>query len=68
MVGDHDTLRPPTEAHDVPFHDVGDLRRTPDEDRLLARLTAYDIDLIVLARGLWISRPSPEAVFGIKPG
>lgn len=67
MVGDHDTLCPPAEAYGVPFHDVGELRRTP-KDRLLARLAAYDIDLIVLAWGLWILRPSPEAVFGIKRG
>ena len=61
VIGNHDTLRPLAETHDVPFHDIGDPKETPDEDELLRLLAAYDVDLVVLARYMRIL--SPEVVF-----
>jgi len=61
VIGNHDDLEPLATAHDVPFHDVGDVDGTPDEDELLDLLAEYDADLIVLARYMRIL--SPEVVF-----
>jgi formyltetrahydrofolate deformylase len=61
VIGNHDDLEPLAAAHGVPFHDVGDGKGTPDEDRLLDLLGEYDVDLIVLARYMRIL--SPNVVF-----
>jgi formyltetrahydrofolate deformylase len=61
VVGNHSDLEPLAEAHDVPFHDIGDEKGTPDEDRLLELLDEYDADLVVLARYMRIL--GPEVVF-----
>jgi formyltetrahydrofolate deformylase len=61
VVGNHDTLAPFAERYDVPFHDVGDEKGTPDESELLSILDEYDVDLVVLARYMRIL--SPEVVF-----
>jgi formyltetrahydrofolate deformylase len=61
VIGNHDDLQPLAERYDVPFHDIGDEKGTPDEDELLDLLAEYDADLIVLARYMRIL--SPDVVF-----
>jgi formyltetrahydrofolate deformylase len=61
VIGNHSDLEPLAEAHGVPFHDIGDPKGTPDEDRLLELLEEYSVDLVVLARYMRIL--SPEVVF-----
>jgi formyltetrahydrofolate deformylase len=61
VIGNHDDLEPLAEKYDVPFHDVGDEKGTPDEGELLDVLAEYDADLIVLARYMRIL--SPDVVF-----
>jgi len=61
VIGNRDDLQPLAERYDVPFHDIGDEKGTPDEDQLLDLLAEYDADLIVLARYMRIL--SPEVVF-----
>ncbi len=61
VIGNHPDLRPLAEKYDVPFHDIGDEKGTPDEDELLDLLAEYDTDLIVLARYMRIL--SPDVVF-----
>jgi formyltetrahydrofolate deformylase len=61
VIGNHDDLQPLAERYDVPFHDIGDEKGTPDEDELLELLAEYDTDLIVLARYMRIL--SPDVVF-----
>ncbi|ELZ33281.1 formyltetrahydrofolate deformylase [Halogeometricum pallidum JCM 14848] len=58
VIGNRDDLRPLAEHYDVPFHDVGDEKGSPDEDELLDRLNQYDADLIVLARYMRILGPN----------
>jgi len=61
VIGNHDDLRPLAAQYDVPFHDIGDEKGTPDEEELLDLLADYEIDLIALAR--YIRILSPEVVF-----
>jgi len=61
VIGNHPDLAPLAEKYDVPFHDIGDEKGTPDEDELLDLLAEYDTDLIVLARYMRIL--SPDVVF-----
>ncbi len=61
VIGNHPKLRPLAERYDVPFHDVGDEKGTPDEEALLELLAEHDVDLIVLARYMRIL--SPNVVF-----
>ena len=61
VVGNHDDLRPLAAAYDVPFHDIGDEKGSPDEAALLDLLDEYDADLVVLARYMRIL--SPNVVF-----
>ncbi|ELZ32574.1 formyltetrahydrofolate deformylase [Halogeometricum pallidum JCM 14848] len=61
VIGNHDHLQPLAEEYDVPFHDVGDEKGTPDEERLLDLLGEYGVDVIALARFIRIL--SPEVVF-----
>jgi len=61
VIGNHPDLKPLAEKYDVPFHDIGDEKGTPDEDELLRLLAEYDADLIVLARYMRIL--SPDVVF-----
>ena len=61
VVGNHPDLEPVAAEYDVPFYDVGDGAGVPDEERLLALLDEYDVDLVVLARYMRIL--SPEVVF-----
>jgi formyltetrahydrofolate deformylase len=61
VIGNHSDLEPLAEKYEVPFHDIGDEKGTPDEDELLELLGEYDSDLIVLARYMRIL--SPEVVF-----
>ncbi|MDS0300728.1 formyltetrahydrofolate deformylase [Halogeometricum sp. S1BR25-6] len=61
VIGNHDHLQPLAAEYDVPFHDVGDEKGTPDEERLLDLLGEYGVDLIALARFIRIL--SPEVVF-----
>ena len=61
VIGNHDDLEPMAEKYDVPFHDIGDEKGTPDEGQLLELLDEYDADLIVLARYMRIL--SPDVVF-----
>jgi formyltetrahydrofolate deformylase len=61
VIGNHSDLEPLAEKYDVPFHDIGDEKGTPDEDHLLNLLKEYEADLIVLARYMRIL--SPDVVF-----
>ncbi|RXK51997.1 formyltetrahydrofolate deformylase [Halorientalis pallida] len=61
VIGNHPDLRPLAEKYDVPFHDIGDEKGTPDEDHLLDLLQEYEADLVVLARYMRIL--SPDVVF-----
>jgi len=61
VIGNHDDLQPLAEKYDVPFHDIGDEKGTPDEDQLLDLLAEYEADLVVLARYMRIL--SPDVVF-----
>jgi formyltetrahydrofolate deformylase len=61
VIGNHSDLKTLAEKYDVPFHDIGDEKGTPDEDELLELLAEYDADLIALARYMRIL--SPEVVF-----
>ncbi|WP_442909395.1 formyltetrahydrofolate deformylase [Halovenus sp. HT40] len=61
VIGNHSDLEPLAEKYDVPFHDIGDEKGTPDEEQLLDLLGEYDADLIVLARYMRIL--SPDVVF-----
>ena len=61
VIGNHSDLQPLAEKYDVPFHDIGDEKGTPDEGELLDLLAEYEADLIVLARYMRIL--SPEVVF-----
>ena len=61
VIGNHSALAPLAERYDVPFHDVGDEKGSPDESELLDLLAEYDADLIVLARYMRIL--SPNVVF-----
>jgi formyltetrahydrofolate deformylase len=61
VIGNHDDLEPLAATYDVPFHDVGDEKGSPDEEELLGLLDEYDADLVVLARYMRIL--SPNVVF-----
>ena len=61
VIGNHSDLEPLAEKYDVPFHDIGDEKGSPDEDQLLELLSEYDADLVVLARYMRIL--SPDVVF-----
>jgi len=61
VIGNHSDLEPLAEKYDVPFHDIGDEKGTPDEGELLELLAEYDADLVVLARYMRIL--SPDVVF-----
>ena len=61
VIGNHSDLEPLARKYDVPFHDIGDEKGTPDEGQLLDLLAEYDADLVVLARYMRIL--SPDVVF-----
>ena len=61
VIGNHSELEPLAQRYDVPFHDIGDSKGSPDEDELLGLLAEYDTDLIALAR--YIRILGPEVVF-----
>lgn len=61
VISNHSDLEELAADYDVPFHDIGDEKGTPDEDQLLTLLEEYDADLIVLARYMRII--GPEVVF-----
>lgn len=61
VIGNHSDLESIAAAHDVPFYDIGDENGTPDEEKLLERLSKHDVDLVVLARYMRIL--GPEVVF-----
>jgi formyltetrahydrofolate deformylase len=61
VIGNHPDLAPLADRYDVPFHDIGDEKGTPDETELLEHLETYDVDLVVLARYMRIL--SPDVVF-----
>lgn len=61
VIGNHSELEPIATEYDVPFHDIGDEKGSPDEDELLDLLSEYDIDLIALAR--YIRILGPDIVF-----
>jgi Formyltetrahydrofolate hydrolase len=61
VIGNHSDLEPLASQYDVPFHDIGDEKGTPDEAELLDVLAEYDADLVVLARYMRIL--SPDVVF-----
>ena len=50
MVGNRDKCRALAEQFDVPWHNVGDARGVPDDDRMVDLWDEYEIDYVVLAR------------------
>jgi formyltetrahydrofolate deformylase len=58
VIGNRDALEPLAEEYDVPFHDIGDEKGSPDEERLLELLDEYETDLVVLARYMRILGPN----------
>lgn len=72
VVGNHPDLESVAAEHDIPFYDVGDDAGVPDEERLLALLDEYDIDLVVLARYMRILSPAvvfryPGRIINVHP-
>ncbi|WP_276258641.1 formyltetrahydrofolate deformylase [Haloglomus litoreum] len=61
VIGNHDDLEPLAAERGVDFHDIGDEKGVPDENRLLDLLGEYEVDLVVLARYMRIL--SPNVVF-----
>ncbi|ESS10344.1 MAG: formyltetrahydrofolate deformylase [uncultured archaeon A07HR60] len=61
VIGNHSVLQPLADSYDVPFHDIGDEKGTPDEGALLEVLDEHDPDLLLLAR--YIRILGPEIVF-----
>jgi formyltetrahydrofolate deformylase len=61
VIANHDDLQSLAERYEVPFHDIGDAKGSPDEETLLELLAEYDVDLVVLARYMRIL--SPNVVF-----
>lgn len=61
VIGNHSELEPIVTEFDVPFHDIGDEKGSPDEGELLSLLSEYNTDLVVLAR--YIRILSPNVVF-----
>jgi formyltetrahydrofolate deformylase len=61
VIGNHSDLAPLAADYDVPFHDIGDEKGSPDEADLLDLLEEYEIDLIALGR--YIRILGPEVVF-----
>ena len=59
LIGNRPACRPLAEAHGVPFHDIGDGKGTPDNDRLTALLDGNRVDHVLLARYM---RVLPAAV------
>lgn len=56
VVGNHDDRGPLAEQYGVPFHDIGNENGSANEGRLLGLLARYEVDLIVLAHYMRISR------------
>ncbi|MEX2187557.1 MAG: formyltransferase family protein [Pirellulales bacterium] len=50
MLGNRSNCRAIAEQFDVPWHDVGDDKGNPDDERLVALCDEHDVDYIVLAR------------------
>lgn len=50
MIGNRESCRGVAEQFDVDFHNIGDDRGNPDNDRLVGLLDEYEIDYVVLAR------------------
>jgi formyltetrahydrofolate deformylase len=61
VIGNHSDLEPLAAERGVDFHDIGDEKGVPDENRLLDLLAEYEVDLVVLARYMRIL--SPNVVF-----
>ena len=59
LIGNRPACRPLAEAHGVPFHDLGDAKGVPDNDRLIALLDENRVDYVLLARYM---RVLPAAV------
>ena len=59
LIGNRPACRPLAETHGVPFHDIGDEKGTPDNDRLTELLDQNRVDYVLLARYM---RVLPAAV------
>ena len=58
MLGNRDRCRGIAEQFAVPWHNIGDGKGVPDEDRFVALLDQYEVDYIVLARYMRVLPPS----------
>ena len=59
LIGNRPACRPVAERFGVPFHDIGDAKGVPDNDRLVALLDENRVDHVLLARYM---RVLPAAV------
>ncbi len=57
MIGNRNTCRGVAEQFDVPFHNVGDPRGEPDNQRLVGLLDEHEVDYVILARYMRILPP-----------
>lgn len=57
MIGNRDACRGVAEQFDVPWHNIGDSRGAPNNERLVSLIDEYDVDYILLARYMRIIPP-----------
>lgn len=57
MIGNRDACRGTAEQFEVDFHNVGDGRGNPDNDRMVELLDQYGVDYVILARYMRILPP-----------
>ncbi len=57
MIGNRDACAPVAEEFNVPWHNIGDAKGNPDNEKLVELIDQYHIDFIVLARYMRILPP-----------
>jgi formyltetrahydrofolate deformylase len=72
VLANHPDLEPLARTHDLPFHWLGSKDKPAHEDFLVAKLTEYRVDLVVLARYMQILTPRvieryPFRIINIHP-
>ncbi|WP_166830763.1 formyltetrahydrofolate deformylase [Thalassoroseus pseudoceratinae] len=57
MIGNRPACRGLAEQFDVDWHDIGNHRGEPDNDRMVALFDEYDVDYVILARYMRVLPP-----------